>query len=149
MDNQGGGNPAVRATVLVLAFTLGMSVHLNLAEGSVKKGFEGFEEALYFTVVTITIVGYGDYVPNTDTCKWFTVLVIVVLANPSMYTIDKIISKLISWIVFKSRFYQRLRHHQIDSATFCMFLLVVIIGPAVIRLFEAKQMIADKKIQKL
>ncbi|KAM1137404.1 hypothetical protein EV2_036406 [Malus domestica] len=122
-----------------------MSVHLNQDKGSVKKGFEGFVEALYFTVVTITIVGYGDYVPNTGTSKWFTVLVVVVLANPSICTINKIIGKLLSWIVSKSRFYQRPRHHQIGSATFCIFLLVVIIGLAVIRLLEAKQTTVDNK----
>lgn len=70
-----------------------------------KKGFKGFVEALYFMFVTITTVRYEDYVLNTGTSKWFIVLVIVVLANPSMCTIDKIISKLISWIVSKSRFY--------------------------------------------
>lgn len=84
MDNHGCGYLAVDATtiwawcsamVLVVAFTFWMSVHLNQVEGSVKKGFEGFVEALYFTVVTITTVGYRDDVSNTDTLKWFTILV--------------------------------------------------------------------------
>ncbi|KAM1346078.1 hypothetical protein FF1_035378 [Malus domestica] len=59
MDNQGWGNLAADATAKL--WCMG-------AEGSVKKGFV---EALYFTVVTITIVGYGDYVPNTWTAFRF------------------------------------------------------------------------------
>ncbi|XP_068319594.1 two-pore potassium channel 4-like [Pyrus communis] len=130
----------VRVVVLVLAFGIGMIAHFSQVKGSVKKGFRGFVQSLYFAVVTITTVGYEDYFPNTSTSKWLMVLVSVVLANPSMCIIDKIIGKLISRIVSKSRFYQRPRQYQIGSMTFCTFILVVIIGPAVIHLLEVKHM---------
>lgn len=40
--------------------------------------FEGFTlvEAIYFTSVTITTVGYGDVVPKTDVGRLFTVLLL-------------------------------------------------------------------------
>ena len=135
----------VCAMLLFLAFTFWFIVHFNQVEGTVKKGYLCYIQCQYFTVVTITTIGYGDYVLITSTSKWFTILVAVVLANSSMCTIDKIISRLIFWIIFKSRFYQRSRQHQINQAIFCIFLLMVIIRPSLIRLLEAKQTTLDNK----
>jgi len=36
-----------------------------------------FLDALYFTLVTIATVGYGDIHPTTQTAKWFVILLIV------------------------------------------------------------------------
>jgi voltage-gated potassium channel len=42
--------------------------------------FEGFRfvDALYFSVVTLTTVGYGDLAPETDTGKLFTAVYVLV-----------------------------------------------------------------------
>jgi voltage-gated potassium channel Kch len=44
------------------------------------RAFEGLSwvDALYFSVVTLTTVGYGDFVPVTDGGKLFTILYILV-----------------------------------------------------------------------
>jgi voltage-gated potassium channel len=38
----------------------------------------GFVDALYFSVVTLTTVGYGDFTPKTDAGKLFTVVYVLV-----------------------------------------------------------------------
>ncbi|KAF2518595.1 two pore domain potassium channel family protein [Flavobacterium salilacus subsp. salilacus] len=37
----------------------------------------GFIDSLYFSVVTLTTIGFGDFAPQTDAGKLFTVLYIV------------------------------------------------------------------------
>lgn len=41
-------------------------------------GFEGYVDALYFTVTTLTTTGYGDIVPQTTSAKLLAVLIMVV-----------------------------------------------------------------------
>ncbi len=41
-------------------------------------GFEGYVDALYFTVTTLTTTGYGDITPQTPGGKLFAVLIMVV-----------------------------------------------------------------------
>lgn len=38
----------------------------------------GFVDALYFSVVTLTTVGYGDFAPQTDVGKLFTAVYVLV-----------------------------------------------------------------------
>ncbi|CAM4011556.1 MULTISPECIES: potassium channel family protein [Flavobacterium] len=38
----------------------------------------GIIDSLYFSVVTLTTIGYGDFTPKTDAGKLFTVLYIIV-----------------------------------------------------------------------
>lgn len=35
-------------------------------------------DSLYFSVVTVSTVGYGDLVPSTDLGKWFAILYMLV-----------------------------------------------------------------------
>lgn len=51
-----------------------------LAIGTVTYHFlEGWSyiDSLYFSVVTLTTIGYGDFAPKTDTGKLFTVIYIL------------------------------------------------------------------------
>jgi voltage-gated potassium channel len=41
-------------------------------------GFEGYVNALYFTVTTLTTTGYGDITPETTGAKLFAVLIMIV-----------------------------------------------------------------------
>jgi hypothetical protein len=35
-------------------------------------------QALYYTIITISTVGYGDYVPKTDVARLFTISLIII-----------------------------------------------------------------------
>jgi voltage-gated potassium channel len=51
--------------VLLVVWVIG-SVFYHLVEGL------SYVDALYFTAVTLTTVGYGDFAPKTDAGKLFT-----------------------------------------------------------------------------
>lgn len=60
--------------------------------------FEGFNyiDAFYFSVITLTTVGYGDLHPVTDTGKLFTTIYIVVGIGILMAFIDTLSQRLVS-----------------------------------------------------
>ncbi len=56
-------------------------LHLLIAAGSIFNwGIEGWSylDALCFSVVTLTTVGYGDVTPSTDAGKLFTIFYILI-----------------------------------------------------------------------
>ena len=52
---------------MLIILVIGTAVYASL-EGL------GWVDALYFTVVTATTVGFGDYVPESQGSKWFTII---------------------------------------------------------------------------
>jgi voltage-gated potassium channel len=68
-----------------------------------------FIQALYYTVITATTVGYGDFVPNTDQARLFAVSLIllgvgtflsaiVLIIQPFMKEVEKIMA---TWVKSK------------------------------------------------
>ncbi len=35
-------------------------------------------DSLYFSIITLTTIGYGDFSPQTDAGKWFTIFYIII-----------------------------------------------------------------------
>jgi hypothetical protein len=68
-----GKNPEVRGLLLITAITLlfGMWFY-NRVEGW------RWLDALYFSVITLTTIGYGDFSPQTDLGKIFTMIYIFI-----------------------------------------------------------------------
>ena len=74
-------------TMLVLrVFRLAMTVFLIfftgsgfiwLAEHPVNDAIANFGDAFYYTVVTVTTVGFGDIIPATEAGRWLTLLMIL------------------------------------------------------------------------
>jgi voltage-gated potassium channel len=46
-------------------------------ESNLNPGVKNFGDALYFTVVALTIVGFGDITPLSEAGQWVTVLMIL------------------------------------------------------------------------
>jgi voltage-gated potassium channel len=66
---RGVADPATRGVVLLALTTLGIgTVFYTNAEGW------RLLDALYFSVVTLTTIGYGDLAPVTDGAKVFTIV---------------------------------------------------------------------------
>jgi voltage-gated potassium channel len=59
-------------TVVVLLGTL-----MYVVEGP-KNGFGSIPQSIYWTIVTITTVGYGDITPQTDLGKWIASIIMLV-----------------------------------------------------------------------
>src|ERR687895_2434582 len=61
--------------------SLGLLTLIAIASGtgfySIVEGLR-FVDALYFSVVTLTTVGYGDFAPQTDVGKLFTAVYVLV-----------------------------------------------------------------------
>ena len=54
-------------TVFILSIIFGTIMYLIEGE---ENGFTSIPESIYWTIVTLTTVGYGDILPLTDFCKW-------------------------------------------------------------------------------
>lgn len=53
-------------------------------------------DALYFSVITLTTVGYGDFSPSTDIGKIFTIVYIIVGIGILMAFIDTLSQRLVA-----------------------------------------------------
>jgi voltage-gated potassium channel len=62
-----------------------------------------FLNAFYFTVTTITTVGYGDFAPRTGAGKVFTVIIIVI----GVSTVLTILTNILQWLLQRQ---QRVMH---------------------------------------
>lgn len=62
-------------TVLTLVLIIGAVMHL--IEGSVNPGFNSIPESIYWTIVTLTTVGYGDVAPITTLGKALASVVMI------------------------------------------------------------------------
>jgi len=62
-------------TILIIFFI--SSGFFYFVEHSVNPNVSNFGDAFYFTVVTITTVGFGDIIPLTEWGHWVTVLMII------------------------------------------------------------------------
>lgn len=62
-------------------------------------------QSFYFSVVTITTVGYGDFTPTNDACRLFTALYILIGVSVGLVTLSLIGAKILE--VREERFLAR------------------------------------------
>lgn len=63
-------------TIILLLFFTYAGLFLA-AEGSVNQGIDNIGDAVYFSAVTLTTLGFGDITPQTVLGRWLTVLALV------------------------------------------------------------------------
>lgn len=62
-------------TVLLLVFVLGSVMYV--LEGHVNKGFDNIPRAVYWAIITLTTVGYGDITPITPAGQFIASIVMI------------------------------------------------------------------------
>lgn len=58
--------------IFIFAGTIYYAEHLSKSSS-----IQTYGDAVYFTVITLSTVGYGDITPSTEASRWFTVLMIL------------------------------------------------------------------------
>ncbi len=89
------------ALVLFLIFLLGGTFIYSFIEGW------RYIDSAYFTVATVTTVGYGDFVPQTDIGKIFTMIFSFVGIGMTFYFIT-----LFGKYIYRKTFQEELAKHQ-------------------------------------
>jgi len=64
-----------------------------LAENEVNPSINNFADAFYFTVISITTIGYGDITPQTMWGKMIIVLAVLYIISGLMTRAQKVISR--------------------------------------------------------
>jgi hypothetical protein len=49
-----------------------------------------FIESLYFTIITITSVGYGDYKPSSDLSRWMVIVFIISGNSSALFCVSRL-----------------------------------------------------------
>ncbi len=77
-------------TILIFSFIL--SCFIWLAENGVNPKINNFADAFYFTVISITTIGYGDITPQTMWGKMIIVFAVLYIISGLISKVQKIIS---------------------------------------------------------
>ncbi|HEY1855958.1 voltage-gated potassium channel protein [Acidocella sp.] len=102
---------ALAATGLLLAY--GVLGSLILGQGFTPP-IETFQQAVYFTVVTMSTVGYGDILPKSDDARLFVVSLIIVGLSVFVTSITAVIGPLVQGRLSRIISPERKRMKRID-----------------------------------
>lgn len=105
-------------TILMIFFiSSGLFFHV---ESTSNPGVRTFGDAFYFTVVTLTTVGFGDITPQSEAGKWTTVLMILSGIILIPWQVSRIIKEWIYMVTKKKVICPGcgLRYHE-ENATHC------------------------------
>jgi voltage-gated potassium channel len=78
--------------ITILTFSFILSCFIWLAENEVNPKINNFADAFYFTVISITTIGYGDITPQTMWGKMIIVLAVLYIISGLMTRAQKVIS---------------------------------------------------------
>jgi voltage-gated potassium channel len=75
------------AFTLILILLLGGTIYFNWEEGW------SYVDSFYFSTMTLTTVGYGDFVPTTDASKIFVSFYSIIGIGIMLFTLTSIIGE--------------------------------------------------------
>jgi voltage-gated potassium channel len=78
--------------ITILTFSFILSCFIWLAENEVNPSINNFADAFYFTVISITTIGYGDITPKTMWGKMIIVLAVLYIISGLMTRAQNVIS---------------------------------------------------------
>ena len=78
--------------ITILTFSFILSCFIWLAENEVNPKINNFADAFYFTVISITTIGYGDITPQTMWGKMIIVLAVLYIISGLMTRAQEVIS---------------------------------------------------------
>lgn len=107
-------------TAFILTIVVLLGTIMYVVEGP-ENGFESIPQSIYWTIVTITTVGYGDITPQTGVGKWIASIIMlcgyVIIAVPTGLVTVAMTRGLSS----ASRICERCNHENPQDAHFCNF----------------------------
>lgn len=107
-------------TAFILTVVILLGTIMYVVEGP-ENGFESIPQSIYWTIVTITTVGYGDITPQTGVGKWIASLIMlcgyVIIAVPT----GLVTVAMTRGITSATRICDRCNHDNPREAHFCNF----------------------------
>lgn len=107
-------------TAFILTVVVLLATIMYVVEGP-ENGFESIPQSIYWTIVTITTVGYGDITPQTAIGKWIASIIMlcgyVIIAVPT----GLVTVAMTRGITSASRVCERCNHDNPNDAHFCNF----------------------------
>ena len=91
---------AIWIIISVLVYGTGASLHIG---HQYDPAIESPIQALYYTIITISTVGYGDYIPTTDVARLFTISLIIIGVGCFLTAITILFQPLVKKIEESSR----------------------------------------------
>jgi voltage-gated potassium channel len=93
----------VRAVRLVASVAISLAVVAAVLESLVDSGINGFNNALWWAVVTVTTVGYGDVVPETGIGRIIAAVLMLAGVSAIPITTSLVVSVFVSRMQAQSR----------------------------------------------
>ena len=70
-------NPIIKVLIILIFIWISGSLIISLVESENPQGFNNVGNSLWWTIVTMTTVGYGDMAPQTFTGRIFAIIIML------------------------------------------------------------------------
>ena len=107
----------LRAVRLVATVAMSLALVAAILESLVDSGIDGFRNALWWAIVTVTTVGYGDVVPDTTVGRVIASILMLAGVSAIPITTSLVVSVFVTRLQAQQRELDRADREEVAGAT--------------------------------